>query len=146
MSIGECPNCGMVGHPLSACPFKKHDKQCFKVKDSGKREEFDSGMVRDTTEGKVDYTRCLEGPMLERWAAHLAKGAIKYPDVSMGVANWTLASGPKELHRFKVSALRHMIQWMRGETDEDHAAAVFFNLNGAENVKEKVHESHRLYE
>jgi hypothetical protein len=34
----------------------------FEVKDSGARQEFESGMVRDTTEGKTDYTRILDGP------------------------------------------------------------------------------------
>lgn len=102
----------------------------FTVKDSGKREEFTSGMVRDVTDGKVDYSLCLDGPMFERWAAHMTKGAAKYD-----ARNWMKASGDPELDRFKQSAFRHFMQWMRGETDEDHAAAVFFNLNGAEYVK-----------
>ncbi len=110
----------------------------FTVKDSGKREEFASGMVRDTTEGKVDYTRVLAGPMFDRWAEHLDKGAVKYPDVRPGVANWTLAEGEAEYQRFRKSALRHLLQWMRGDVDEDHAAAVFFNVNGAEYVKAKM--------
>lgn len=112
----------------------------FVVKDSGKRQEFSSGMVRDTTEGKPDWTRLLSGPMLKRWQAHLDKGAVKYPDVGPGVANWTLASGLEELQRFRASALRHMMQWLNGEVDEDHAAAVYFNINGAEAVKEKMDE------
>jgi hypothetical protein len=107
----------------------------FVVKDSGKRQEFDSGMVRDTSEGKMQYHRCLEGPMFQRWAAHLTKGAVKYPDNPDGSANWTKASGDPELRRFKESALRHFIQWYFGHTDEDHAAGVLFNVNGAEYVK-----------
>jgi hypothetical protein len=107
----------------------------FEVKDSGARQEFESGMVRDTTEGKTDYTRILDGPMFDRWADHLSKGAVKYPDVAPGVANWTLANGEEELARFKKSAMRHFRQWLRGDVDEDHAAAVYFNVNGAEYVK-----------
>lgn len=110
----------------------------FIVRDSGKRQEFDSGMVRDTSDGKLRYGRVLDGPMFDRWAAHLQKGAAKYPDVAPGVANWTLASGPAELQRFKESALTHFLQWYRGETDEDHAAAVFFNINGKEHVEAQV--------
>jgi hypothetical protein len=30
------------------------------------------------------------------------------------------------------------MQWFFGENDEDHAAAVFFNITGAEYVKEKI--------
>jgi len=110
----------------------------FIVKDSGKREEFSSGMVRDTTEGKINFWRILVGPMFMRWAAHLTKGAVKYPDVKPGVSNWQLAAGEVELARFKDSAFRHFVQWQRGDRDEDHAAAIFFNVNGAEYVQDKI--------
>lgn len=109
----------------------------FIVKDSGKREEFSSGMMRDTAEDKIDFSLPLNGPMFERWAAHLTKGAKKYPDVKPGSPNWMLARGDAELARFKKSAVRHFIQWYNGMTDEDHAAAVFFNINGAEYVKNR---------
>lgn len=110
----------------------------FITKDSGKRQEFASGMVRDTAEGKIEWHKIMDGPMTERWAALLTRGAIKYPDPEPGVGNWTLASGKAELARFRASAYRHFMQWYRGEIDEDHAAAVFFNINGAEYVKEKL--------
>jgi len=109
----------------------------FEIKDSGKREEFKSGMVRDTGD-KPRYLRILTGPMAQRWAEHLHKGAKKYPDVAPGVPNWTLAEGEAELQRFKESALDHMVKWLRGDVDEDHAAGVFFNINGAEFVKQKL--------
>ena len=110
----------------------------FVVKDSGVREEFKSGMMRDTGKGKVRYNRVLAGPMFARWAAHLEKGAVKYPDVSPGVANWTLGDGPLELQRAKESAFGHFIDWLEGKEDEDHAAAVFFNINLAEHVRLKM--------
>jgi hypothetical protein len=110
----------------------------YEVKDSGQRQSFDSGMVRDVTTGKVDWHRVVDGPMLERWAAHLTKAEAKYPDVAPGVPNWTLAAGDEELARFKASAFRHFMQWFSGDADEDHAAAVFFNLNGAEYVRAKT--------
>jgi len=110
----------------------------FTIKDSGVRQSFTSGMVRDTQVGKADFTRVLDGPMFDRWATHLTKGEIKYPDVKPGVPNWTLADGDAELVRFKKSAFRHFRQWLRGDLDEDHAAAVFFNINGAEFVKAKL--------
>jgi hypothetical protein len=106
----------------------------FVVKDSGARKVFASGMVRDTTADKTQYHRINEGPMLERWAKHLTKGAVKYADNADGTANWTRASGAEEERRFKESAFRHFMQWYRGDRDEDHAAAVFFNINGAEYV------------
>jgi hypothetical protein len=110
----------------------------FTVKDSGDRKKFDSGMVRDTAEGKTQYHRVFEGPMIDRWAEHLTKGATKYPDLANGAANWTLASGEEERRRFIQSAVRHFVQWLRGDLDEDHAAATFFNINGACFVEEKL--------
>lgn len=110
----------------------------FVVKDSGKRKEFDSGMVRDIEDGKIDYTTLLDGPMLDRWAAHLTKAKAKYPDVAPGKANWTLADGEEELIRFRKSAFRHFRQWLRGDVDEDHASSLYFNVNGYEYVKAKL--------
>lgn len=104
----------------------------FVTKDSGRRTEFASGMVRDTQTGKTQYLLCFSGPMFNRWAELLTRGAEKYtPD------NWMKAAGAEELQRFRESAARHFVQWLRGDTDEDHAAAVFFNINGAEYVREK---------
>ncbi len=112
----------------------------FDIKDSGKRAEFTSGMVRDTSEGKTRYHRVADGPMFRRWAEHLTKGARKYPDTAPGRPNWTLASGDHEYFRFRESAFTHFMQWYYGDTDEDHAAAVFFNINGAEYVKDRREE------
>lgn len=103
----------------------------FTIKDSGARQQFDSGMVRDVTDDKIDYTLALDGPMFKRLAIHLTKGAVKYAK-----RNWMKARGQQELDRFKESATRHFFQWLNGDTDEDHAAAVMFNINGAEYVKE----------
>lgn len=106
------------------------------VKDSGARAQFESGMVRDVATNKIDYSLILDGPMFKRWAQHLTNGAVKYQK-----RNWMKASGDPELERFRESALRHFVQWYYGETDEDHASAVFFNINGAEYVKDKSSDS-----
>ena len=111
----------------------------FGLKDSGAREEFDSGMVRDTAEEKIDYLLLRDGPMYERWAVHLTKGARKYDK-----SNWLKANGEAELRRFRESAARHFEQWLRGDRDEDHAAAVFFNLNGAEYVLSQLEEAEEV--
>jgi hypothetical protein len=119
----------------------EHDRQVelrteFTVKDSGKREHFESGMVRDVEEGKTDYTLVLDGPMFERWAQHLTKGAKKYE-----ARNWMKAEGEAELARAKRSLLRHTMQYLRGDRDEDHAAAIMFNANLAEYIRGKLEES-----
>lgn len=116
----------------------------YEVKDSGERQEFDSGMVRDTTKGKTNWSLVADGPMLGRYAEHLTKGAVKYD-----ARNWMQAEGQAEADRFRESAFRHFMQWYLGDTDEDHAAAVWFNINGAEYVKAQAEQpastDHRTY-
>lgn len=119
---------------------EEDNRTVFIVKDSGERQEFTSGMVRDITAGKTDWHRVADGPMLKRWAEHLTKGKDKYPDVEPGTPNWTLASGPHEMQRFRESAFRHFMQWYLHDCDEDHAAAVIFNINGFEYVKKRLAE------
>lgn len=110
------------------------DEVAFVTKDSGERKVFASGMQRDTTHGKLLWHLVTFGPMLKRWIALLTRGAIKYDE-----NNWMKANGQEELDRFKASACRHFFQWIYGlEPDEDHAAAIFFNVNGAEYVKERL--------
>lgn len=102
----------------------------FITKDSGKRQEYNSGMVRDVQENKPDFSLLVsmdmpyEEMMLTRVAGLLSRGAEKY-----GRNNWQLANSQEELERFKSSAYRHFIQAITGETDEDHWSAVVFNIN-----------------
>lgn len=104
----------------------------FTIKDSGKRQEFSGGMVRDTTEGKINWALTADGPMLKRWAIHLTNGAKKY-----AVRNWMKAEGREEYERARESAFRHFMQWYYGDRDEDHGAAVMFNINETEYILEK---------
>ncbi len=104
----------------------------FETKDSGERQEYSTGMMRDTSTNKARYD-LLDMPMLARWADLMARGAEKY-----GAHNWKKAETQEELDRFRESAIRHFFQWFSGETDEDHGAAVYFNIAGAEMVKAKL--------
>lgn len=111
----------------------------FDIKDSGTRTQFEGGMVRDADAGdKTDYTSVMFGPMFERWAVHCTKGRIKYPDSAPGIPNWTLASSIAEWLHARGSLLRHTMAFLRGETDEDHAAAIMFNVNVMEYVRERI--------
>lgn len=107
--------------------------EVYQIKDSGERREFASGMVRDIATDKINYSLAVDGPMFRRYAQHLTGGAKKY-----SARNWMKAEGQEELDRFRESAFRHFMQWYLGEVDEDHASAVWFNVNGAEYCKEKL--------
>jgi hypothetical protein len=114
-----------------------HNAKITGIKDSGKRQVFASGAMRDPSEGKIKWSRVTFGPMLRRWAQHLTTAEAKYPDPKPGVPNFSLIEGEEEYLRYKESALRHFMSWFYDESDEDHAAAVFFNINGVEIIKAK---------
>jgi dATP/dGTP diphosphohydrolase len=127
-----------VGLGTEAGPPNMPSYAQFVIKDSGKRAEFSGGMVRDIADDKIDYTLITDGPMFKRWAVHLTNGAKKYAK-----RNWMKAEGDVEMARFKESAFRHFMQWYYGEVDEDHASAVYFNINGFEYVKGKTGDNPR---
>jgi hypothetical protein len=107
----------------------------YETKDSGKRQEYKTGMKRDLQDGKPNFYLITpklmpyNEQMLTRWAELMTRGKEKY-----GERNWELACTEEELERFKASAFRHFMQWVLGETDEDHAAACYFNIQCAEYV------------
>lgn len=111
----------------------------YETKDSGKRQDYVSGMRRDIQDGKPRFDLLLtdgqpyEAQFLTRLAGLLERGAAKY-----GEKNWQLADSREELSRFRASALRHMMQWACGEQDEDHGSAVAFNIMAYEYVKWKL--------
>lgn len=102
------------------------------IKDSGKRQQL-PGMVRDVTDDKIDYSLALDGPLFERLSIHLTEGAKKYSK-----RNWMGANSEEEYNRFRESFIRHSIQYLRGDVDEDHFSAIAFNLNGMEYVRQKL--------
>lgn len=104
----------------------------FSTVDTGNKQTFSTGMQRNVAADKPRYD-LIWLPGLKRIAELYARGGKIYGD-----RNWEKASTQEELDRFKESAFRHFIQWMNNESDEDHMAAVAFNLFGAEHVKEKL--------
>lgn len=146
----KCADCGLYGSEVDrdiecdACESQKTvevqgSKPGFVTKDSGKRQDYESGMRRDVQEGKARFDLLLvedqpyEEQFLTRIAQLLERGATKY-----GERNWQLANSEEELNRFRASGMRHMVQWATGELDEDHAAAVVFNLMAYEYTKWKL--------
>lgn len=83
--------------------------------------EFISGAKRDSNKGKI-RPDLISPLMLKALGKVLAEGAEHY-----GERNWEKGI-PDEV--FKESAARHYVQWMNGETDEDHAAKLIFNIMG----------------
>ncbi len=93
----------------------------FETKDSGQRKEFETGARRDMQEGKGRFDLIPFAP-IKRVAQLYERGAIKY-----GANNWNKGI---PLSSFLSSAGRHLGQLIDGQQDEDHAAAVVFNVFG----------------
>lgn len=111
----------------------------FITKDTGKRKEYKSGMIRDSTEGKPNLYLWMPQDMpyeeqpLIRIGALATRGAEKY-----GERNCYCANSKEEMERFKSSAMRHFMQWITNEDDEDHFAACYFNMQMVEYIKWKL--------
>ena len=97
----------------------KKAKKFTAVKDSGKRQNFNTGSVRDTNIGKGRFD-LLPPYALMRLAQHYENGSKKYGD-----RNWELG---QPLSRYIDSAMRHLIKALMGLEDEDHLSAAGWNI------------------
>jgi hypothetical protein len=112
----------------------------FVTKDSGSRETYESGMVRDADGATKDNFFLMvqqgvpyEEQFLTRFAQLLTRGAQKYSK-----RNFELANSPAELERAQESLFRHLMQYLCGDKTEDHAMALVFNVMLAELVQYRM--------
>lgn len=100
------------------------------------RVEFEGGGMRDSQAGKPRFDLLMpelvpyEDQYLTRVARLMGRGAEHYE-----ARNWEKFQGEDALNRAKASAIRHFMQWFNGETNEDHAASIFFNVQAVEYIK-----------
>lgn len=90
----------------------------YKLRDSGKREDFSTGSRRDTRDGKGRYD-LLPPIAIFEVARIFEEGAKKYGD-----NNWTKG---QPLSRYIDSALRHSFKVLEKEKTENHAAQALWN-------------------
>jgi len=89
------------------------------VADSGHRQSFATGSVRDIEVGKGNPSLIPTYP-LRRLSIHYENGSKKY-----GSWNWMLG---QPLSRYIDSLIRHVWAVQDGLDDEDHEAAVLWNM------------------
>ena len=89
------------------------------LKDSGERTEFSTGAVRDMHVGKGRFD-LLPWYAIHEVAKHCEDGAIKYGErnVDKGIPQHSLID----------SAIRHLVKYIHGETDEPHLRAAAWNV------------------
>lgn len=106
-----------------------------RVMDDGKNTNFIQAFRywQETGDGAADVIRVLiqldcAGDTLEffkRVADLMARGAEKYDEW-----NWQKGKDGVVYERYFRSADRHFKQYLLGDRTEDHAVAIYFNLNG----------------
>lgn len=94
----------------------------YQLQDSGQRQEFATGAVRDRQTGKGRFD-LLPAIAMSRLAKHFEKGAEKY-----AARNWERGI---PVSRFLDSALRHAFSYIAGEQSEDNLVAAAWNLIAA---------------
>ena len=89
------------------------------IKDSGERRAFESGAVRDMSEGKGRMDLLPWSAIMEV-AKHCENGAKKYGEhnVDKGIPTHSLCD----------SAARHLAKYLEGWDDEPHLLAAAWNL------------------
>jgi len=125
----QCTDCGLIFEEGAQHFCNRNTNTNHILKDSGKREQFDTGAVRDTREGKGRYD--LISPIaLKRLALVYERGASKYKP-----RNWE-AGIP--ICRCIDSAIRHLEQFKEGYRDEDHLAQAAWNCFSAIHLLEMI--------
>jgi len=89
------------------------------IKDSGTRDSFDTGAVRDGQTGKGRFD-LLPFEALQEIARVYEAGGEKYTP-----RNWEKGI---PLYRYRDSALRHLMKANSGHTDEPHMAMAAWNI------------------
>lgn len=99
------------------------------LKDTGARTQTETGGMREPggLRGRFDL---LPPEALKRYAVHMARGAMKYAD-----RNWEKGI---ETARCLESALRHLNDFMAGDTAEDHLAAAFWNIGALMTMQDRI--------
>jgi hypothetical protein len=100
------------------------------LKDSGAREVFPTGGVREPNEAAKGRYDLIPTSPIRRLAVHYARGAAKYAD-----RNWEKGL---PLGRYADSAKRHLDQFLSGDRAEDHLAAVLWNTCGLMWTEEQI--------
>lgn len=103
----------------------------YNLKDSGERSEYESGAVRDNSLGKGRFDLIPFQAMM-RLAKHYEAGSLKYSP-----RNWEKGMN---ISRYCDAALRHMFKYIAGFNDEDHLAAVAWNVFAIMHHEAKLHQ------
>ena len=107
----------------------------MQIPTSGEKRYFDTGARRDSGTGKGRYD-LIPPCATHRLALRYEGGAVHYGD-----RNWEKGM---PMHVLMDSALRHLNEYIDGDTAEDHLAAAAWNIFAAMFMEENVPEMQDL--
>lgn len=91
--------------------------------------KFETGAIRDTQEGKIDFTETISFTAHNRYAKYMTGKKIKY-----GAGNFKKGI---PIDSYEKSLLRHIDKYFRNKYEggndeplEDHLSAMRFNIDG----------------
>lgn len=116
---------------MDAYTYERTGPSAYTLKDSGKRDEYPTGAVRDRREGKGRFD-LLPLAGIRRLAQVFERGCNKY-----GERNWEKGM---PVSRYLDSAIRHTLQYLDGHVDEDHLGQAAWNLIAALSTEEWIDE------
>jgi hypothetical protein len=99
------------------------------IKDSGKRQEFETGARRDIQEGKGRFD------LMPPWALEMVSKLYEAGCRKYGDRNWEKGI---PIGRYLDSGIRHTLKFMRGDEDEDHLVAACWNLLCCLDTRERI--------
>lgn len=99
------------------------------IKDSGQRQEFDTGARRDVQDGKGRFD------LMPPWALEMVSKLYEAGCRKYGDRNWEKGI---PICRYLDSGMRHTLKFMRGDTDEDHLVAACWNLMCCLDTRERI--------
>ena len=99
--------------------------------------KFKSGAIRDSQEGKPDFTETISWTAFNRYAKYMTGKKSKYGsgNFKKGIETWS----------YEQSLIRHIDKYMRNkyengndEKNEDHLSAIVFNAFGIIHNEEQL--------
>lgn len=101
--------------------------------------QFESGAIRDTQEGKLDFIETLSYTALSRYIKYMTGKKEKY-----GSGNFKKGI---PIDSYEKSLMRHIDKYMRNkyegasdELDQDHLSAMVFNIFGIMHEQERCNQ------
>lgn len=99
--------------------------------------EFGTGAIRDSQEGKLDFIETVSFTAFHRFVTYMTEKKKKY-----GAGNFKKGI---PIDSYEKSLMRHIDKYMRNkyengrdEPDEDHLAAIIFNVFGIMHEEEQL--------